>query len=305
MTSIITVANMKGGAGKSTVVALLSYGLAKRGRKVLVIDLDPQSHLSSFFIPATWLEEVNDGSLHLVRFGFGEVGARIREVLFSDGAKIHLVPSGLNYAEDLMIGQAPLSDPLMLYRQFERNWSVLKMYDYVLIDTAPEPFLPTQWGLYAADYILMPTSLEELSLLGIKMLVNKVLPRVIEIREGMYKGAPWILGTVLNNISRRYKDDTISKIENSLNRFIKSVPSVSRYTYPELFFEARIYSNYYLSKLPHTPSKLRIPLDSVVKWYKDLENSVMSLASEIESRVKAIEEQKIQNRLMSIRRGMS
>ncbi|MCG2880944.1 MAG: ParA family protein [Vulcanisaeta sp.] len=304
MTAIITVANMKGGAGKSTVVALLSYGLAKRGKKVLVIDLDPQSHLSSFFIPAEQLEEVSGGSLDLVRFGFGEGGARIREVVFSDGVKIHLVPSGLNYAEDLMIGQAPLTDPLMLYRQFEKSWGVLKVYDYVLIDTAPEPFQPTQWGLYAADYILMPTSLEELSLLGIKMLVNKVLPRVIEVREGMYKGAPWILGVVLNNISRRYKEYTISKVENALTRFIKSAPSVSRYTYPKLFFEARIYSNYYLSRLPHTPSKLRIPLDSVMKWYKDLEDSVMSLVSEVELRVKAVEEQKIQNRLLSIRRGM-
>jgi len=304
MTSIITVANMKGGAGKSTVVALLSYGLAEKGKKVLVIDLDPQSHLSSFFIPAEQLEKVEGGSLDLVRYGFEEGRVRIREVSFSDGAKIHLVPSGLNYAEDLMVGYAPLSDSLMLWRQFERHWSVLKMYDYVLIDTAPEPFLPTQWGLYAADYILAPTSLEELSLLGIKMLVNKVLPSVIEIREKMHKGAPWLLGVVLNNISRRYKDDTISKVEHALSRFIKSVPSVSKHTYSRLFFEARIHSNYYLSRLPHTPSKLRLPLDSVIRWYKDLEDSVMSLAGEVESRIKTIEEQKIQDRLMAIRKGV-
>jgi chromosome partitioning protein len=303
MTSVITVANMKGGAGKSTVVALLSYGLAEKGKKVLVIDLDPQSHLSSFFIPAEQLEEVSGGSLDLVRYGFEGGRVRIREVSFSDGAKIHLVPSGLNYAEELMVGLAPLSDSLMLWRQFERYWGVLKIYDYVLIDTAPEPFLPTQWGLYAADYILAPTSLEELSLLGIKMLVNRVLPSVIEVREKMHK-APWLLGVVLNNISRRYKDDTISKVERALGRFIKSVPSVSKHTYSRLFFETKIHSNYYLSRLPHTPSKLRLPLDSVIKWYKDLDDSVTSLAGEVESRIKAIEEQKIQDRLMTIRKGV-
>lgn len=303
MTSVITVANMKGGAGKSTVVALLSYGLAEKGKKVLVIDLDPQSHLSSFFIPAEQLEEVSGGSLDLVRYGFEGGRVRIREVSFSDGAKIHLVPSGLNYAEELMVGLAPLSDSLMLWRQFERYWGVLKIYDYVLIDTAPEPFLPTQWGLYAADYILAPTSLEELSLLGIKMLVNRVLPSVIEVREKMHK-APWLLGVVLNNISRRYKDDTISKVERALGRFIKSVPSVSKHTYSRLFFETKIHSNYYLSRLPHTPSKLRLPLDSVIKWYKDLNDSVTSLAGEVESRIKAIEEQKIQDRLMTIRKGV-
>jgi chromosome partitioning protein len=305
MTSIITVANMKGGAGKSTVVALLSYGLAEKGRKVLVIDLDPQSHLSSFFIPAEQLEEVHGGSLDLVKFGFEEGGVKIHEVSFSDGVKLDLVPSGLNYALDLMIGQAPLSDPLMLYRQFERNWRALKIYDYVLIDTAPEPFLPTQWGLYAADYILSPTSLEELSLLGIKMLVNKALPYVMEIRETTRRGAPWLLGIVLNNISRRYKSDTISRVEHALNKFIKSVPLVFNYTYSRLFFGARIYSNYYLSRLPHTPSKLRIPLDSAMRWYKDLKDSVTSLADEVELRIKVIEELKIQNRVLAIRKGVA
>jgi chromosome partitioning protein len=305
MTSIITVANMKGGAGKSTVVALLSYGLAEKGRKVLVIDLDPQSHLSSFFIPADQLEKVEGGSLDLVKFGFEEGGVKIREVSFSNGVKLDLVPSGLNYALDLMIGQAPLSDPLMLYRQFERNWGVLKIYDYVLIDTAPEPFLPTQWGLYAADYILAPTSLEELSLLGIKMLVNKALPYVVEIRETTRRGAPWLLGIVLNNISRRYKSDTISRVEHTLNKFIGSVPVVFKYTYSRLFFGTRIYSNYYLSRLPHTPSKLRIPLDSAMRWYKNLRDSVSSLADEVELRIKVIEELKIQNRVLTIRKGVA
>ena len=59
-----------------------------------------------------------------------------------------------------------------------------------------------------------------------------------------------------------------------------------------------------MSRLPHTPSKLRLPLDSVIRWYKDLEDSVMSLAGEVESRIKTIEEQKIQDRLMAIRKGV-
>jgi len=58
----------------------------------------------------------------------------------------------------------------------------------VLIDTAPEPFAPTMWGLYASDYVIIPTSLEELSLYGIKMLIGNVLPSVYRLRKSMVKG---------------------------------------------------------------------------------------------------------------------
>jgi chromosome partitioning protein len=286
MPRIVVIANLKGGAGKSTVTALLGYGLATRGKKVLLIDLDPQSHLSSFFIPVELLDNLGGGSLDLVRYGISE--ASVHEVRFTNGVRLFIIPSKPSYSIDLMSGQAPLMDPLMLYRRLEEGIEELQDYDYIIMDTAPEPFAPTMWGLYASDFIIIPTSLEELSLYGAKLLVRNVLPSVFKYRMGMVKGPPWLLGIVLNNITRRYKEETIAKTESELYRFIRNTPHIARFTYPSLFFRARIYSDYQLSRLPHTPRRQRMPIDAVVEGNAELKDAVINLAGEVEDRVREV-----------------
>jgi chromosome partitioning protein len=286
MPRIVVIANLKGGAGKSTVTALLGYGLAVRGRKVLLIDLDPQSHLSSFFIPVELLDRLDGGSLDLVRYGISET--RIHEFKFTSGVRLFIIPSKPSYSIDLMSGQAPLMDPLMLYRRLEEGVEDLQDYDYIIMDTAPEPFAPTMWGLYASDYVIIPTSLEELSLYGIKMLVGNVLPSVYKLRKSMVRGPPWLLGIVLNNITRHYKEETIVKDEDALRRFIRGIHLVAGYAYPSLFFRTRVYSDYQLSRLPHTPRRQRIPIDAVIEGNAELKNAVVNLAGEVEDRIKEV-----------------
>jgi len=66
---VITITNQKGGTGKTTLTALLAYGLAIRGRRVLMLDLDPQSHLSSLFLRINEVENISDGVLELATQG--------------------------------------------------------------------------------------------------------------------------------------------------------------------------------------------------------------------------------------------
>jgi len=70
-------------------------------------------------------------------------------------------------------------DPFALYKRLMMEPTINKNYDYVLCDTPPELFAPTVWGLYAADFIIVPSNLEELSLAGVKLLLRDVLPEVI------------------------------------------------------------------------------------------------------------------------------
>jgi len=63
--TVITIMNQKGGTGKTTLTALLAYGLASRGKRVLMIDLDPQAHLSSMFLRVIEIERIDNGSFEM------------------------------------------------------------------------------------------------------------------------------------------------------------------------------------------------------------------------------------------------
>jgi cellulose biosynthesis protein BcsQ len=70
---VITITNQKGGTGKTTLTALLAYGLALQDRRVLLLDLDPQSHLSSLFLKINDIENVTNGVLELAAGGRFEI----------------------------------------------------------------------------------------------------------------------------------------------------------------------------------------------------------------------------------------
>ncbi|MEM4888730.1 MAG: ParA family protein, partial [Thermosphaera sp.] len=59
------LANQKGGTGKTTLTALLAYSLASRGCNVLMLDLDPQAHLSSLFLRVSEVKEDEDGTFDM------------------------------------------------------------------------------------------------------------------------------------------------------------------------------------------------------------------------------------------------
>jgi chromosome partitioning protein len=137
---VITISNMKGGSGKTTIAALLAYGLANQGYKVLLIDLDPQAHLSSLFLKIDEVTEVTDGS-----FNFAINGKyRIREVNLGDNV-VWLLPAGLNYIMSVYTGQIPSWDALALYARIVREPEINK-YDFIICDTPPTPFPTTIWG---------------------------------------------------------------------------------------------------------------------------------------------------------------
>lgn len=63
--TVITIANQKGSTGKTTLTALLACSLANRGYNVLMLDLDPQAHLSSLFLKISEVKEVEDGTFDM------------------------------------------------------------------------------------------------------------------------------------------------------------------------------------------------------------------------------------------------
>ncbi|MGI5236949.1 ParA family protein [Dactylosporangium sp. CA-139066] len=207
--SVVSVINYKGGVGKTTVTANVGAELAARGRKVLLIDLDPQASLTySFYRPSDFDEQPT------IREWFeGFVATRTPESLFKYvlaphavngvvqplGGHLHLVASQLGLVDvdlDLAAGlggsRFQRSSPrfLQVYRLLADALAEPSFggYDTVLIDCPPNFNLVTRTALVASDYVVVPARPDYLSTLGIDLLRTRLSQLVEEYNE--VAGAP-------------------------------------------------------------------------------------------------------------------
>jgi chromosome partitioning protein len=269
---VITITNQKGGVGKTVLSALLAYGLLKVGKRPLLMDLDPQAHLTSFFIKSNELD-AHQGSLHLAR---GE-RFEIVSINVSKDNKIGLIPSRLTYMIDAFRGQLPLQDMYAVDKRLRTEPAINKNYDYVICDTPPELFAPTVWALYAADIIIIPINNEELSILGAKMLIQHILPSVFPYKKDLK-----VLGLVLTNITYRWKIDTIKRLNEKITNFIKNQSLAFKpYYYKDPLFNTTIHRENELKDLPYRPKRWETPLFRIMDRTPELNEEVVNFAHEV------------------------
>src|SRR5581483_8908235 len=157
---VIAFANQKGGVAKTTTTLNLGVALAEKGKRVLLIDLDPQGNLT---MSQGWNPDEIDRSMFDVlvhRLPITEI-VRSNEV---DVAVSSIDLAGAELALASMIGRE---------RALEKALApVRENYDYVLIDTPPSLGLLTINALVAADGVIVPVQCEYLSLRGLVQLEN-------------------------------------------------------------------------------------------------------------------------------------
>jgi chromosome partitioning protein len=160
MASVIAFANQKGGVAKTTTTLNLGVALAEQGRRVLLVDLDPQGNLT---MSQGWNPDEIDRSMFDVlvhRLPITEI-VRSNEL---DVAVSSIDLAGAELALASMIGRE---------RALEKALGpVRENYDYVLIDTPPSLGLLTINALVAADGVIVPVQCEYLSLRGLVQLEN-------------------------------------------------------------------------------------------------------------------------------------
>ena len=165
---VIAVINYKGGTGKTCLTVNLGHGLALAGKKVLIIDTDPQGSVFSH------LGLTNSNTLYDVLMGtetWSDCVVNARENLDVIGSNHRLYTAEMKMAKHKS-KEFYLSNRL----------TSLSGYDYVLLDCAPTINLINQNVLLFSDEIMIPVSMDYLSLVGVKQLLQnmKVLRKIFD-----------------------------------------------------------------------------------------------------------------------------
>ena len=165
MGRIISIANQKGGVGKTTTTINLSAALAEAGKKILVVDMDPQGNTSSGFNIEKNTEENTSYELLLDECTITEA---IKKGIIEN---LDIIPSNVNLAaaEIELIGVDRKEYILRDALDFVRD-----DYDYIILDCPPSLNLLTVNAMVASDSVLVPIQCEYYALEGLSQLIHTI-----------------------------------------------------------------------------------------------------------------------------------
>lgn len=196
---VITIANVKGGVGKSSLSGTISAGLNLKNYKVLMIDSDAQTNLTQSFLAEH--PEDAPGLYHV----------------YSMGKSIDEVKIPIQKGLDLLPGSFELSNADMEFLKAGRLKMLQKAlknmeseYDFVIIDSCPHLGLLSLNAFLASDYILVPMLIDSFSLKGAKIL-KQVLD---DVKDEIEKDIP-VIGVVINRFD--YRTNISKLLEKSVN----------------------------------------------------------------------------------------
>lgn len=222
MGKIISLFNQKGGVGKTTVNINLAAGLAKKKKKVLVIDLDPQSNTTSGLGITRHSETI---TMYDVMTG----EKQIEEATLDAEEGVNIVPS----SPDLAAATFELSGDVK--RDFiltNALGNVRDKYDYILIDCPPALGLLTINALTASDSVIIPIQCEYYALEGLSQLMDTIAM----IKKGLNPNLA-IEGVLLNMVDKR-------------NNLTKDVMNEVKDYFKEKVYETHIPRNVRLAEAP-------------------------------------------------------
>jgi chromosome partitioning protein len=187
---IIAIANQKGGVGKTTTAVNLSAGLAASGKKILLLDLDPQANATS----GIGVEASSEACMYLPLIGEAMMEDKIQETRIKN---LFIVPGDMDLA-GVEIELAQEADYLSRLKSLLVDLKTKSNFDYVILDTPPSLGVLMTSSLAAADEVIIPLQCEWFGLEGLAKIIH-VIERIKDAGIGSTIKLEGILMTMFDS----------------------------------------------------------------------------------------------------------
>ena len=211
MGKIISVANQKGGVGKTTTAVSLSASLAKKSKKVLLIDADPQGNATS----AVGVDKECETSIYDVLVNEVEVDKVMQDTSIKN---LKVCPSNINLAGAEVELVSMVSREQRLKEQLEK---IKDEFDYILIDCPPSLGLITLNAFTSSDSVLIPVQCEYFALEGLGQLINTInLVKKHLNKSLVIEGAVLTMYDIRTNLANQVVKEVKKYFENKVYKTV-------------------------------------------------------------------------------------
>ena len=211
MGKIISVANQKGGVGKTTTTVNLGTLLAKKGKKVLLIDADPQGNATS----GLGVEKEVEFSTYDILVNDTEMEETIQDTIIKN---LKICPSNMNLAGAEVELVSMMSREQRLKEKLEE---IRGKFDYILIDCPPSLGLITLNAFTSSDSVLIPVQCEYFALEGLGQLLNTINLVKKHLNKNIYiEGALLTMYDIRTNLSNQVVKEVKKYFNNKVYKTV-------------------------------------------------------------------------------------